>query len=102
MAVNIHWRPDGVPSLGAKPARCSNHLGAGPAGCTNHYYTLLRPLSDSLPIGSVGSMAAHYGGIGVDVTNKFTMAIACKYTTIVSMRRMGIVRSLVALAMRRG
>ena len=23
MAVNIHWRPDGVPSLGAEPTRCS-------------------------------------------------------------------------------
>jgi len=39
--VNIHWRPDGVPSLGAKPARCSDHSGAGTAECTNHYYTLL-------------------------------------------------------------
>ena len=44
MAVNIHWRPDGVPSLGAKPARCSDHSGAGTAECTNHYYTLLLSL----------------------------------------------------------
>ena len=43
MAVNIHWRPDEVPSLslGAKPARCSDHSGAVTAECTNHYYTLL-------------------------------------------------------------
>ena len=41
MTVNIHWRPDGVPSLGAKPARCSDHSGAVTAECTNHYYTLL-------------------------------------------------------------
>ena len=46
MAVNIHWRPDEVPSLslGAKPARCSDHSGAVTAECTNHYYTLLLSL----------------------------------------------------------
>jgi len=57
MAVNIHWRPDEVPSLslGAKPARCSDHSGAVTAECsdhsgavtaecTNHYYTLLTQL----------------------------------------------------------
>ena len=47
MAVNIHWRPDEVPSLslGAKPARCSDHSGAVTAECTNHYYTLLPSLA---------------------------------------------------------
>jgi len=40
--MNHHpWRPDGVPSLGAKPARCCDHSGAVTAECTNHYYTLL-------------------------------------------------------------
>ena len=46
--MNYHpwrWTSTGgltkCPSLGAKPARCSDHSGAGTAECTNHYYTLL-------------------------------------------------------------
>jgi len=54
-------------SLGAKPARCSDHSGAGTAECTNHYYTLLmlrtkHKISDvSCVVDGEGIMQSHTG-----------------------------------------